>query len=113
MRCLRHVVPASVPGIAFLSGGQSGELASARLNAMNLLARSPEFRLPWALTFLVCSRDPASGPGYLARPGRQRPGGAASSGASRQMQPGALSVANIAAAMEQMIDSSALSHPAR
>jgi fructose-bisphosphate aldolase class I len=50
-RCLRQVVPAAVPGIAFLSGGQSGELASARLNAMNLLARSPEFQLPWALTF--------------------------------------------------------------
>ena len=28
----------------------TGELASARLNAMALLARSPEFRLPWALT---------------------------------------------------------------
>jgi fructose-bisphosphate aldolase class I len=50
-RCLRQVVPAAVPGIAFLSGGQSGELASARLNAMNLAARSPEFQLPWALTF--------------------------------------------------------------
>jgi len=51
VRSLLRAVPASVPGIAFLSGGQSGELASARLNAMNLLARSPKFRLPWALTF--------------------------------------------------------------
>jgi len=51
VECLRRVVPASVPGIAFLSGGQSGELASARLNAMSLLARSPKYRLPWALTF--------------------------------------------------------------
>ncbi|WP_428534554.1 class I fructose-bisphosphate aldolase [Rhodopila sp.] len=51
VECLLRVVPASVPGIAFLSGGQSGELASARLNAMNLLARSPKFRLPWALAF--------------------------------------------------------------
>ena len=51
VECLLHVVPASIPGIAFLSGGQSGELASARLNAMNLLAGSPKFRLPWALTF--------------------------------------------------------------
>ena len=49
--CLLHVVPAAVPGIAFLSGGQSGELASARLNSMNLLARSPKCRLPWALAF--------------------------------------------------------------
>ena len=36
VRCLLRVVPAAVPGIAFLSGGQSGELASARLNAMNV-----------------------------------------------------------------------------
>jgi fructose-bisphosphate aldolase class I len=34
--CLLRVVPAAVPGIAFLSGGQPGELASARLNAMNV-----------------------------------------------------------------------------
>ncbi len=33
---LMRVVPAAVPGIVFLSGGQSGELATARLNAMNL-----------------------------------------------------------------------------
>jgi fructose-bisphosphate aldolase, class I len=48
VRCLLRAVPAAVPGIAFLSGGQSGELASARLNAMNAGFRS---RLPWALTF--------------------------------------------------------------
>jgi fructose-bisphosphate aldolase class I len=47
MRCLLQAVPAAVPGIAFLSGGQSGELASARLNAMNVRFRSP----PWALAF--------------------------------------------------------------
>jgi fructose-bisphosphate aldolase class I len=41
-------VPAAVPGIAFLSGGQSGELACARLNAMNLGFAA---NLPWALTF--------------------------------------------------------------
>jgi fructose-bisphosphate aldolase class I len=41
-------VPAAVPGIAFLSGGQSPELASVRLNAMN---RDFAHRLPWALTF--------------------------------------------------------------
>ena len=34
-RVLRRVVPAEVPGGAFLSGGQSGGFASARLNAMN------------------------------------------------------------------------------
>jgi len=46
--CLLRTVPAAVPGIAFLSGGQSGELASARLNAMNVRFKS---RMPWALTF--------------------------------------------------------------
>jgi len=48
VNCLLRNVPASVPGIAFLSGGQSGELASARLNAMNVRFKS---RLPWAVTF--------------------------------------------------------------
>jgi fructose-bisphosphate aldolase class I len=45
---LRRKVPAAVPGIAFLSGGQSAELASARLDAMNVRHRD---RLPWALAF--------------------------------------------------------------
>ena len=48
VRCLLRSVPAAVPGIAFLSGGQSGELASARLNAMNVRFQS---RRPWALAF--------------------------------------------------------------
>lgn len=48
VKCLLRTVPAAVPGIAFLSGGQSGELATARLNAMNLRFKS---RLPWALAF--------------------------------------------------------------
>jgi len=48
VRCLLRSVPAAVPGIAFLSGGQSAELASARLNAMNVRFES---RLPWALAF--------------------------------------------------------------
>ena len=43
-----RTVPAAVPGIVFLSGGQSAELASARLNDMNLRFKS---RMPWALTF--------------------------------------------------------------
>jgi len=46
--CLLRAVPAAVPGVAFLSGGQPGELASARLSAMNMRFRS---RLPWALGF--------------------------------------------------------------
>lgn len=48
VRCLLRAVPAAVPGILFLSGGQSAELASARLNAMNIRFKS---RIPWALTF--------------------------------------------------------------
>jgi fructose-bisphosphate aldolase class I len=48
VKCLLQCVPAAVPGIAFLSGGQSGELASARLNAMNARFKS---HMPWALAF--------------------------------------------------------------
>jgi fructose-bisphosphate aldolase class I len=48
IECLLRAVPAAIPGIAFLSGGQSGELASTRLNAMNVRFKS---RLPWALAF--------------------------------------------------------------
>jgi fructose-bisphosphate aldolase class I len=48
VRCLLRAVPAAVPGIAFLSGGQPTELASARLNAMNVRFKSG---LPWALAF--------------------------------------------------------------
>lgn len=46
--CLMRTVPAAVPGVAFLSGGQPGELASARLNAMNSRSRP---KPPWALAF--------------------------------------------------------------
>ena len=48
VKTLWRTVPAAVPGIAFLSGGQPAELASARLNLMNLRFKS---QLPWALSF--------------------------------------------------------------
>lgn len=48
VRCLLQSVPAAVGAIAFLSGGQSGELASAHLNAMHVRYQS---KLPWPLTF--------------------------------------------------------------
>lgn len=48
VKCLLRTVPASVPGIAFLSGGQTSSLATARLNAMNAQYKS---EIPWALTF--------------------------------------------------------------
>lgn len=47
VRCLLNSVPAALPGVVFLSGGQSDEEASAHLNAMN--QRHPN--LPWPLTF--------------------------------------------------------------
>jgi fructose-bisphosphate aldolase class I len=43
---LRSHVPAAVPGIAFLSGGQTDEEATAHLSAMNRIEN-----LPWRLTF--------------------------------------------------------------
>ncbi|PWK77147.1 fructose-bisphosphate aldolase class I [Mucilaginibacter oryzae] len=48
INCFLRCVPASVPGIAFLSGGQSPELASERLNAMHVRFKD---KMPWALTF--------------------------------------------------------------
>ncbi|HKP18358.1 MAG TPA: class I fructose-bisphosphate aldolase [Gaiellaceae bacterium] len=46
VRCFRRHVPAAVPGIVFLSGGQTDEDATAHLNAMN--AMGPH---PWELSF--------------------------------------------------------------
>jgi fructose-bisphosphate aldolase class I len=46
IRLLKSTVPAAVPGIAFLSGGQSDEDATAHLDAMNRIGG-----LPWPLTF--------------------------------------------------------------
>ncbi len=48
VQCLLRTVPAAVPGIAFLSGGQTADLASAHLNAMNIRFKA---RMPWALAF--------------------------------------------------------------
>ena len=46
LRCFQRHVPAAVPGIVFLSGGQSDEQATARLSAMNALGPHP-----WQLSF--------------------------------------------------------------
>ncbi|MEO8670938.1 MAG: class I fructose-bisphosphate aldolase [Tahibacter sp.] len=46
VRCLKASVPASLPGIVFLSGGQSDEAATAHLNAMNQIGPHP-----WPLSF--------------------------------------------------------------
>ena len=47
IRCFLDHVPAAVPGIVFLSGGQTDEQATANLNAMNALGMD----LPWQLSF--------------------------------------------------------------
>jgi fructose-bisphosphate aldolase class I len=56
IRCLRRAVPAAVPGIAFLSGGQTAVSATEHLNAMQELAP-----LPWEVTFSYARalQDPA------------------------------------------------------
>ncbi|MBA8882337.1 class I fructose-bisphosphate aldolase [Dokdonella fugitiva] len=46
VRCLKSAVPATLPGIVFLSGGQSDEQATAHLNAMNQMGPHP-----WPLSF--------------------------------------------------------------
>ena len=46
VKCLKATVPSSVPGIAFLSGGQSDQIATEHLSLMNAIGG-----LPWALTF--------------------------------------------------------------
>jgi fructose-bisphosphate aldolase class I len=48
VRVLKRCVPAAVTGIVFLSGGQSDEVATAHLNAMNKMYRG---QLPWPLSF--------------------------------------------------------------
>ena len=47
-KCLKDNVPSDVPGIAFLSGGQSSDLATAHLNRMNEKYMD---EMPWNLTF--------------------------------------------------------------
>jgi fructose-bisphosphate aldolase class I len=46
IRCLRHHVPAAIPGVVFLSGGQSDEHATEHLDAINRLGEQP-----WQLSF--------------------------------------------------------------
>ena len=48
MRALSRAVPPAVPGIVFLSGGQSEETATAHLTAMNQIQ---DIQRPWALSF--------------------------------------------------------------
>ncbi len=56
VRCLRRTVPASIPGVVFLSGGQSPELSTLHLNAMNRIGGAP-----WELSYSYgrALQDPA------------------------------------------------------
>ena len=47
-KCLEENVPAEVPGIAFLSGGQSSDLATSHLNEINKIYSN---QLPWNISF--------------------------------------------------------------
>jgi fructose-bisphosphate aldolase class I len=47
LRCFKQVLPAALPGVAFLSGGQSSIVATENLNAINQMGKN----LPWKLTF--------------------------------------------------------------
>ncbi|MDP8959831.1 MAG: fructose-bisphosphate aldolase class I [Actinomycetota bacterium] len=64
VRCLREVVPPALPGIVFLSGGQSPEAATERLNAMNAIGSHP-----WQLGFSYARA--LQGPALEAWRGRQ------------------------------------------
>ena len=57
LHCFRNTVPAAVPGIVFLSGGQSDELATAHLSKMNELGGGP-----WELSFSYGRALQARGP---------------------------------------------------
>mmetsp|Transcript_76 Transcript_76/g.129 ORF Transcript_76/g.129 Transcript_76/m.129 type:complete len:381 (-) Transcript_76:205-1347(-) len=51
LETLMRTVPVSVPGIVFLSGGQSEEEASLNLNALNVLAKQAKTKIPWNMSF--------------------------------------------------------------
>lgn len=59
VQCLLRSVPAAVAGIAFLSGGQSARLASARLNAINLQAGPDQAPWPMVFSFARAIQQPA------------------------------------------------------
>ena len=67
MRCLKATVPSTVPGIAFLSGGQSDEAATEHLSFMNAMGG-----LPWALTFSYGRALQAAALSSLGRQARER-----------------------------------------
>lgn len=51
IRTLQRTLPAAVPGVTFLSGGQTEEEATVNLNAINVLVNNAPQRVPWNLSF--------------------------------------------------------------
>ncbi len=88
VQCLPRVVPAAVPGIAFLSGGQPGDIGVSTSECHERAGKIAKISAAVGTHFLVCPCNPTPCFGYLAWPGRQCPSSAASSVASGQMQPG-------------------------
>ena len=84
LKVLRRTVPAAVPSINFLSGGQTAERATANLNAMN---RSVSARAVGVVVFL-CARVAAAGPRALARQARERPSCSECTASAREAQRG-------------------------
>ena len=68
VRCYRATVPAAVPGIVFLSGGQSDEVATAHLNAMNQFGEPPV----GAELLVRAGAAGAGAPGVEGRDGQRR-----------------------------------------
>jgi fructose-bisphosphate aldolase class I len=95
---LSRWVPAAVPGIAFLSGGQSDEAATVHLNEINKLAR--ERRAPWNITFSYgrALQSPAL---HLWNGRGENVAAAQAQLAHRAKMNGAASLGTYAAAMEQ------------
>ena len=73
IRCFRGVVPAAVPGIVFLSGGQGDEEATANLNAMNAIGPHPwgSCRSPTAVPCRRRRSRPGRGTTRTSRPARK------------------------------------------
>ena len=85
VKCLLRAVPAAVPGVAFLSGGQTAELATGPFECHEC---SLQVASALGGGVFVCPRHPATGIGDLPGQGGQRTGGPAGSVPSSQVRPG-------------------------
>ena len=88
VNCLLRVVPAAVPGIAFLSGGQSGELASARFSAMNVKFQGFGVATALGSGLFLRARHPATCLGNMEGRADKSSGGSEGSLSSSALQRG-------------------------